>query len=190
MVRQFKKVEYENLDTNYSYGSLAIDIWAQAEQEQEPVREVESKPKKKRFRWRFFKRAEKPLVENERKIRAKWNPNYMPRLLKFTSAIAFGMIMFTYFMCVLLGHFVVETQAQLVAMQHTEAQLISEINEMQIAVEQLKGPERIRDIAMHKLNMVVATDNVYVNAAKVKTVGECYRDACSRNQSIFYALGK
>lgn len=190
MVREVRVIEYENLDTNYSYGSLAEDIWAQAEQEQEPVHEVENKPKKKRFRWKFFKRAEKPLVENERKVRAKWNPNYMPRLLKFTSAVAFGIVMFAYVSCVALGNLIIGTQTELVAMQHAEARLISEISEMQIAVEQLKGPERIRDIAMHKLNMVVATDNVYVNVAKVKTVGECYREARSQNESIFYALGK
>ncbi|MCQ2363012.1 MAG: septum formation initiator family protein [Acidaminococcaceae bacterium] len=187
-MRQFRRIEYENLDTNYSYGNLAEDIWSVAERETEVVSVPQKVVKKKKFKWTFFKRAKKPLVREEKKVYPRGGQNYRAKLFKVASAMCFGIVALTYFACVVVGNLTVAVQTQLVAMQHEEARLIREISEMQIAVEQLKGPERIREIASSKLGMVVARDNVYVNASKSKTIAERYH-AKSMNDT-FWVLGK
>ncbi len=187
-MRQFRRIEYENLDTNYSYGNLAEDIWAAAEREAEVVPLPKKAVKKKKFKWNFFKRAKKPLVREEKRVYPKGGQNYRAKLFKWSSAICFGIVAIAYFLCVVTGNRVVETQMQLVAAQHEETRLMKEISEMQIAVEQLKGPERIREMASSKLDMVVARDNVYVNASKSETIAEWYH---SRSvDDTFWVLGK
>lgn len=187
-MRQLRRIEYENLNTNYSYGNLAEDIWAAAEGEAEIVSPPKKVARKKKFKWNFFKRAKKPLVRDEKKVYPKGGQNYGTNLVKRVSAICFGIVAVAYFLCVVSGNWVVETQMQLVAVQHEEARLIKELSEMQIAVEQLKGPERIREIASSKLGMVVARDNIYVNASKSETIAEWYH--ARSTDDTFWVLKK
>ena len=57
-------------------------------------------------------------------------------------------------------------------MQTRNTLLISANNEMRIVVEQLKGPERIRNIETKELGLVVARDNVYVKMSIVYNICE------------------
>jgi len=185
-MRPAKKIEYESLNVDYSYGSLAEDIWSNVEQEEVVVPKKETR--KKKFNWGFFKRAEKPLVKEESKVHPKAGANYMSNLFINGFLIIFGIGALTYFSMVHINNKVVFAREQLLVMQRTERQLTNEINEMQIAVEQLKSPERIREIASTQLNMIESTDNVFVNASKSRTISQMYR--AQVKDDVFVAMGK
>ena len=55
----------------------------------------------------------------------------------------------------------------LVMLKQQEIQLMNKNNELKIEVEQLKGPERIIQIAEKQLGMNVARSNIYVKVGNL-----------------------
>lgn len=109
-------------------------------------------------------------------------------MLKLCGFIAIGIIITANLGCVIVNQMIMNTQTELVALQRREMELINSNNELKIAVEQLKGPDRIREIATKDLGMVVARDNVYVTSSKVVTVGEVYQQGKLTEDDGVYAL--
>ena len=73
-------------------------------------------------------------------------------------------ILATYLLSVVRSEAMVHYGSELVSLRKLETQLINKNNELKIEVEQLKGPERIIDLAEQHLGMSVARSNIYVQA--------------------------
>ena len=172
-----KVIEYENLRTNYSYGNLALDNFWEIEEEEEPkVAPVRAKRTKKRKNSlsEFIQWAKTPLVKDAVQEQPRSMPVQKQNLIKRFIFGGSALVAVTYFICVFIAHHTALVRSELVLLQHQENALLKEIGEISIDVEQLKGPERIRDIATKQLHMMVARDNVYVRAAKKRTIADIY----------------
>ena len=85
-----------------------------------------------------------------------------------------GILLATYFACVVRSECLISKSNELVALKQQEAALMLENSEERIVVEQLKGPERITSIAEKQLGMQVARNNIYVKADKGKIAYDGY----------------
>lgn len=195
---------YETLGHNGTYGNLAIDgFWDNAVEAEKARRERKKAAKKQKAKTGkrssvridkpLFQKAQKPLVKQEdyAKVRTKQELQQAAgraKMLKLCGFIAIGIIMVANLCCVVINQMIMKAQTQLVALQRQEMELINSNNELKIAVEQLKGPDRIREIATRDLGMVVARDNVYVTASKAVTIGEVYRKGRMTEDNGVYAL--
>lgn len=92
-------------------------------------------------------------------------------LLKRIGAV-FGVVIATYGIVVIRSITLMGVSNDIVAMQQKEAQMVGRNSELSIAVEQLKGPERIMSIAATELGMNVARHNFYVKAYNEKVANE------------------
>lgn len=194
-----RKIEYESLNRNYSYGSLALNIWDGVDEAEEipkiAVKETQTVPKRNRRRFSdafSFKKPQNTLVKDEVVgVKSDNAPFSQKTIMLKTHAFAMIMIMILANLgCVIINHMIMNVQSNLVELQRTERELIGYNNELRIAVEELKGPERIRDIAMKDLGMVVARENIYVRASKSRTIGEIYGKAVEEENSSIYAMLK
>lgn len=200
-----EEVVYETLVRTDTYGDLALDTrWDGAvaaekarrvaeRQGVQPQREVEVPQHRSSVRLHqpLFQKAQEPLVKDVAKVQTKQEQRralHNARMFKAFGFIAIGIIMVANLGCVIINQMIMNTQTELVALQRAELELINSNSELKIAVEQLKGPERIREIASKELGMVVARDNVYVSISKVVTVGEVYRQGKNTDDSGIYAL--
>lgn len=96
------------------------------------------------------------------------------KLLRRRVAVVAGILLATYFACVVRSEFLISRSSELVALKQQEAALMLENSEERIVVEQLKGPERITSIAEKELGMQVARSNIYVKADKTKIAYDGY----------------
>ena len=90
------------------------------------------------------------------------------KLMRRRIAVVAGILLATYFACVVRSECLISKSNELVALKQQEAALMLENSEERIVVEQLKGPERITSIAEKQLGMQVARNNIYVKADKGK----------------------
>lgn len=96
------------------------------------------------------------------------------RLLRRRALVIVGILMATYLFSVVRSEAMVRYGGELVALKQQETQLINKNNELQIEVEELKGPERIIGIAEKQLGLSVARSNIYVKAAPLKNRQTAY----------------
>lgn len=195
---------YETLGHNGTYGNLAIDGFWDNAVEAEKARRAQKKASKQqkaktgkrssvRLYKSLFQKAQKPLVKQEDIVKVQTKQEMQQsasraKMLKLCGFIAIGIIITANLGCVIVNQMIMNTQTELVALQRREMELINSNNELKIAVEQLKGPDRIREIATKDLGMVVARDNVYVTSSKVVTVGEVYQQGKLTEDDGVYAL--
>lgn len=84
-------------------------------------------------------------------------------------ALTLAVIMLaTYMVTVWRSADLVQYKNSLLTLQRQEVQLANKNNELNIEVEQLKGPERIIGFAEQQLGMSVARSNIYVKASAAK----------------------
>lgn len=84
-------------------------------------------------------------------------------------ALTLAVIMLaTYMVTVWRSADLVQYKSSLLTLQRQEVQLANKNNELNIEVEQLKGPERIIGFAEQQLGMSVARSNIYVKASAAK----------------------
>jgi len=187
-----RDIEYKSLKHDNTYGSLALDnFWV--DEEQEVV--VIPKQKHKKYVWKkpsdLFKKFRKENANSSEHVKQeKIVPTVysVPHQLKLVG-ITIGAVFFAAaFVCVMLSQMIMVTQQELVRLQRQEKKLISMNSELKIAVEELKGPDRIRDIAINQLGMMVARENVYVHASKAITVGEQYGRVTADEEKGFLAM--
>lgn len=111
---------------------------------------------------------ERQQFENERferqqaaeQARQKANKDRLLRIIAVFSVIAV-----TYLTVVIRSLSLVGASHELVALNQLEAKLIGSNSELKIAVEQLKGPDRIIGIAEQTMGLKVARNNIYVKAS-------------------------
>ena len=96
------------------------------------------------------------------------------KLMRRRIAVVAGILLATYFACVVRSECLTSKSNELVALKQQEAALMLENSEERIVVEQLKGPERITSIAEKQLGMQVARNNIYVKADKGKIAYDGY----------------
>lgn len=96
------------------------------------------------------------------------------KLLRRRVAVVAGILLATYFACVVRSECLISKSNELVALKQQEAALMLENSEERIVVEELKGPERITSIAEKQLGMQVARNNIYVKADKGKIAYDGY----------------
>lgn len=96
------------------------------------------------------------------------------RLLRRRALVIVCLLMATYLLTVIRSEAMVRYGGELVALKQQETQLMNTNNELQIEVEELKGPERIIGIAEKKLGLSVARSNIYVKAANAKSSPTAY----------------
>lgn len=177
-MRRFQgPIEYRKMPHNYSYGNLAIESqWDNVEEVMFPEEKPPEPKRKKLFKKPLIKRAREPLVRREAEVKPGRSVFAgHEALLKFYACIAIVAVVFANLACVVVNHVIMNAQTRLVGLQHEEMRMLAANNELRIKVEELKAPERIRDIAINDLNMVVARDNIYVQkCAEVTTVGDVY----------------
>lgn len=76
-----------------------------------------------------------------------------------------SVLLATYMLAVVRSEAAVHYGHQLVSLQRQEAELAMKNSELRIAIEQMRGPERIISLAEQRLGMSVARSNIYVKAA-------------------------
>ncbi len=201
-----RNITYEKLDHNYTYGSLATDgFWDGVEEEQKAAREAERRERQRRLEQqrkssvRFYeplmKKAQQPFVKEADKVVPETRQSRASRIadelwLKIAGAVCGGVLFVSSLGSVILNQQIMGVQTELVALQRLETELINTNNEIRISVEQLKGPERIREIASKELGLVVARDNVYVSSVKTRTVGDYYREGTGRESNAVFAVNR
>ena len=194
-----RKIVYETLNRNYTYGTLVLNIWNDEQEKNtnendknSSCEEKKSLSSKIKDSLCVFNFARRPLVEDEEKVLTEREIRQSASQARMIKAYAFATIiclMLTNLCCVVVNHMIMNTKMELADLQHQEMQLMNSTNELKISVEELKGPERIREIAMNKLGMLVARENVYVYAAeREKTIGEIYAGAAEYSKDGILAM--
>lgn len=84
------------------------------------------------------------------------------KVLRKRLLVAVAVVLAAYAFTVYRGEVLVRQGAHLSKLQRQEQQLTMQNNELKIAVEELKGPERITGIAEKQLGMRIARSNIYV----------------------------
>ena len=201
-----RDITYETLNHNYTYGSLAKDdFWDSVLEEQKAAREAERQERQRRLEQqrkssaRFYeplmKKAEQPFVKDADKVVPQTRQSTVSKIadelwLKIAGVVCGGMLFVSSLGSVILNQQIMGVQTELVALQRLETELTNTNNEIRIAVEQLKGPERIREIATKELGLVVARDNVYVSSVKTRTVRDYYREGTGRESNAVFAMNR
>ena len=205
-MRGKKEIVYQSLNHNCTYGNLATEtFWDNAVEEERARREEERREREQRRQQQkqssvrvyepLMKKAEKPLIRDVDRVQPQVRQSVTTKLvneimLKLAGGIAVAILVLAELCSVIVNQQIMNVRTELVALQRMERELISANNEMRIVVEQLKGPERIRNIATKELGLVVARDNVYVSSTKIRTVGDYYREGTGKESNAVFAVNR
>lgn len=109
-------------------------------------------------------------VQIQRQVKRDDSNKLLRRRVLTLALIMLGTYMFTVWRSADL----VQYKSSLLNLQRQEVQLANKNNELNIEVEQLKGPERIIGFAEQQLGMSVARSNIYVKASTTKNIAGGY----------------
>lgn len=116
------------------------------------------------YAWEEEVIVQRPRVEQPPAPRRKEKTDAQGLLLRQIVVIC-GIVMLTYFVCVVRSVAYVSAGKELVSLRSQERQLVNSNNELKIEVEELKGPDRIIGLAQQRLGMRVARSNIYVKGS-------------------------